>query len=291
MKAGYRIGSAMLAALAATGCSPLTAFNALMPKDGGTFRAARDIPYGPDPRQKLDVYAPRRPATRPLPTIVFFYGGSWNSGARSGYGFAGRALASRGFVVVVPDYRLVPAVRFPAFLQDNAAAVRWAEANVARYGGDGGRIVLIGHSAGAYDAAMLALDPQWLGSGRAAIRGFAGLAGPYDFLPLDGPVTIAAFGGWPVPAETQPIHFAGPGDPPALLLTGTNDDMVRPGNSTALAARLEAAGVPTTVRRYPGIGHVGIVTALARPFRRKAPVLNDLAAFAARVTQNAPTHP
>lgn len=282
----HRIGFALLGLLSAAGCSPLTTFNALVPKDGGAVRAATGISYGTDPRQRLDVYGPRAAAAgAPLPTIIFFYGGSWNSGERGGYGFAARALAARGFVVVVPDYRLVPAVRFPAFLQDGAAAVRWVQAQIGRYGGDGARIVLVGHSAGAYNAAMLALDPQWLGTARSAVRGFAGLAGPYDFLPLDGPITTAAFGAWPVPAETQPIAFAGPGDPPALLLTAAADTTVLPRNSLALAARLRAAGVPATVRDYPGIGHIGIVTALARPFRAKAPVLADVVAFARAVTQ------
>ncbi len=283
----FRLGQALLGLLALAGCTPLATFNALVPKDGGTVLAAQAIRYGDDPRQRLDVYAPRRAGAATLPTIVFFYGGSWNSGERGGYGFAARALAARGFVVVVPDYRLVPQVRFPAFLQDGAAAVRWTIANIARHGGDGRRIVLVGHSAGAYNAAMLALDPQWLGADRAAVRGLIGLAGPYDFLPLDGAVTVAAFGAWPVPAETQPITFAGAGDPPALLLTGADDDTVLPRNSVALAARLRAAGVPAEVRTYPDIGHVGIVTALARPFRGKAPVLADVAAFAHRVTDTA----
>ncbi len=275
-----RIGYALLGLLTATGCSPLSAFNALVPKDKGAMRVGGSIAYGPDPRQRLDIYAPRAP----LPVIVFFYGGSWNSGERGGYGFAARALASRGFVVVVPDYRLVPQVRFPAFLEDGAAAIRWVADNVAQHGGDGTRIVLVGHSAGAYNAAMLALDPRWLGDARARVRGFAGLAGPYDFLPLDGPITTAAFGDWPVPAETQPIHFAGPGDPPALLLGGSDDDTVLPRNGHALATRLTAAGVPVTVREYPGVGHVGIMTAIARPLRGKAPVLADVVEFARLVT-------
>lgn len=284
MRLRHRLGFAGLALLNLAGCSPLTTFNALVPKDGGVTRAAHGIAYGADPRQRLDVYAPRRPAGGPRPTIVFFYGGSWSSGMREGYGFVARALASRGFVVVVPDYRLVPTVRFPAFLQDCAAAVRWAIGHVARYGGDGQRIVLVGHSAGAYNAAMLAMDPRWLGADRAAIRGFAGLAGPYDFLPLAGPITKATFGDWPVPADTQPITFAGPGDPPALLLTGAEDGTVEPRNSTALAARLGAAGVPVKVGSYPRIGHIGVLTAIARPFRGRAAVLADLTAFARDAT-------
>jgi acetyl esterase/lipase len=196
----------------------------------------------------------------------------------------GRALAARGFLVAVPDYRLVPEVRFPVFLQDNAAAVRWLITNSSRYGGDSDRIVLMGHSAGAYSAAMLSLDPRWLGSARRAIRGFVGLAGPYDFLPLDGPVTKAAFGQEPRLGTTQPINFASADDPPALLLHGAKDTTVFARNSQRLQARLAQAGVDARIRIYPSVGHVGIVTALARPFRRQAPALDDAVMFATQVT-------
>ncbi|HYG49219.1 MAG TPA: alpha/beta hydrolase [Allosphingosinicella sp.] len=263
---------------------PLGSFNALMPKDRASKRVAEGVAFGSGERLKLDVYAPRAPAARPRPVILFFYGGSWNSGRRQGYAFAGRALAAQGFVVIVPDYRLVPEVRYPDFLSDCAAAVRWARRHAGAWGGDGGRIVLIGHSAGAYNAAMVALDPGLLGADRSAIRGFAALAGPADFLPLDDPASIAAFGAWPRPAETQPVSHAGPGAPPALLLHGTGDTRVRPRNSRRLAARLNAAGGDVRLKLYPGLGHVGILAALAIPFRRQAPVLADVTAFAHEVT-------
>ncbi|HEX8240379.1 MAG TPA: alpha/beta hydrolase [Allosphingosinicella sp.] len=258
---------------------PLGSFNFLMPKDRASARVAEGVPYGEGARGKLDVYAPRAAASAPRPVIVFFYGGSWNSGRRQGYAFAGRALAAQGFVVVIPDYRLVPEVRYPDFLRDGAAAVRWARRNAARFGGDGERIVLAGHSAGAYNAAMLALDPGLLGADRAAVRGLAGLAGPYDFLPLDDEATIAAFGQWPRLAETQPVSHAGPGAPPALLLHGDSDTRVMPRHSRALAARLEKAGADVRLKLYPGVGHVGILADVAIPFRRRAPVLADVAAF------------
>lgn len=280
---------AAAASLLLSGCSPLRTFDALVPKDGGSARVAEGAAFGADPRQRLDLYAPRRrgggQGAAPLPVIVFLYGGSWQSGSRRGYGFAARALAARGFLVAVPDYRLVPEVRFPAFLEDNAAAVRWVRANAARFGGDPDRIVLAGHSAGAYNAAMLALDPRWLGADRAAVRGLVGLAGPYDFLPLDSPVTRAAFGAAIDLEATQPVRFASPGDPPALLLHGRKDDTVYLRNSQELARRLEGAGVPARLIVYPDLGHVGIVTALSRPFRGRAPVLEDMAAFAREVTQ------
>ena len=269
----------ILAGLIVAGCSPLGLFDTVVPKDGGVAKLGSGIAYGPDPRQRLDVYAPRRGDGTPRPVVVFFYGGSWNSGTRTGYAFVGRALAAQGFLVVIPDYRLVPQVRYPAFVEDGAAAVRWTKTHAARLGGDPARIVVMGHSAGAYIAAMLAVDDRWLRQDKAVIRGFVGLAGPYDFAPFDVDASRAAFGDWPRPAETQPVTWAGAGDPPARLLTGADDMTVRPRNSEALAAKLRAGGVRVDLRRYPGVGHVGLLLALARPFRGRAPVLNDVAAF------------
>lgn len=267
--------------------SPLHTFNTLVPKDGESRQAAEGIAYGEGERRSLDIYVPSDAMDGPRPVIVWFYGGSWNSGSREGYAFAGRALAARGFVTVVADYRLVPEVRFPGFVEDGAAAVRWVRANIDEYGGDGERIVLAGHSAGAYISAMLAHDPQWLGDDRAAIAGFAGLAGPYDFYPFDVSSTVEAFGQWPDASATQPVTFADETAPPALLLTGADDTTVKPRNSVALAARLGEAGVNAELVSYADVDHIDIVIALARPLRGRAPVLEDVASFAERVTDRA----
>ena len=272
-----------------TACSPLGTFNALVPKDGGGQQAAKDLSFGSLPRQKLNLYQPAEDSTdvpeTGLPIIVFIHGGSWQDGDKDGYAFVGRALASRGFLVAVPNYRLVPEVRYPSFLEDNAAAVRWVIDNAAAYGGNPSRIVLVGHSAGAYNAAMLALDDRWLGSNRGNVRGFVGLAGPYDFLPLEGPVTQAAFGQEQDPETTQPIAFATADDPPVLLLHGAEDTTVGLQNSETLRDRLAQSGADVRLQIYPGIGHVEILTALSRPFRGKAPVLDDTAAFASEVSK------
>ena len=276
---GIRLGFATLFGSLAAACSPLSTFDRLVPKDRGGTLVAKGLAYGPGPRQRLDVYAPRGDCGQPRPIVVFFYGGSWSSGTRAGYAFVGRALAAQGFVTVVPDYRLVPEVHYPAFVEDGAAAVRWVTANAGKYCGDGRSVVLMGHSAGAYIAAMLAVDPRWLGRTRAAIKGLIGLAGPYDFAPFDVDASRAAFGQVSDPAETQPVTWASAGDPPALLLYGSDDDVVRPRNSEALATRLRAGGVAVDQRAYPKLGHVGILLALARPFRGRAPVLNNASTF------------
>ena len=277
--------AAVLVALTVASCSPLRVFNTVMPKDGGVAKVVDNQPFGPDPRQHLDVYAPVGPRAGPLPVIVFFYGGSWNSGTKDGYSFVGRALAARGFLVAIPDYRLVPKVVYPAFLEDNAAAVRWVRAHAASLGADPDRMVLAGHSAGAYDAAMLALDPRWLGADRRGVRGLIGLAGPYDFLPFNGKVVQSAFAGVDDPPSTQPVLYAAAGAPPAFLATGDKDTLVLPRNSDALAAALRAKGVRVERRTYPAVGHVGLVTAIAKPFRGHASVLEDAADFAHEVTR------
>ena len=285
---GHSIPARLLARIApmlvVAGCTPLGAFDAFVPKDPNVVVVAHDVAYGSDPRQKVDVYRPRASA-QPLPVIVFFYGGSWNSGSKSGYSFVGRALASRGFMVAIPDYRLVPKVRYPAFLQDGAAAIHWIEGHARKLGGDPNRLVIAGHSAGAYNAAMLAYDRRWLGVDQANVRGFIGLAGPYDFLPFTGSVAREAFRGTEDLASTQPVSFVKKGSPPAFLATGGKDRTVLPRNSDSLATRLTAVGSPIIRRNYPNVGHVGILTAIARPLRGRASVLDDMAMFARDVTK------
>lgn len=279
-------GSALLSA-----CSPLGLINALTPADAGGRLAASGIAYGPDERHRLDVYVPEQGAKR-AQVMVFLYGGGWNNGERSDYAFVGRAFAAQGFVTVIPDYRLVPQVRFPAFVEDGALALRWVRDQIASYGGDASGIALSGHSAGAYNAMMLALDRRFLaraGLPAGFVRSVAGLAGPYDFLPLDDPRSIAAFGDFPRLRDTQPVSFADARAPRVFLATGDQDETVRPRNSVSLAQKLRAAGAAVELRTYPGLGHAGILLALNAGFRSRAPVLADIVHFARGQTPLAAT--
>jgi acetyl esterase/lipase len=271
-----------LAATIGATLDPLSLFARLAPKDPAR-RWAHNAAFGPGTHQRLDVYGPRRAAGGPaLPVAVFFYGGSWDTGRRQDYNWVGQALAAKGFLTVVPDYGLFPEVRYPGFLEDGALAVRWAQDHAAEFGGDPERIVLVGHSAGAYNAAMIALDRRYLaGAGveRRRIKALAGLSGPYDFLPLSDPIAIRTFGEAADLAGTQPLAFVDAEAPPAFLATGDRDTVVYPRNTRKLAARLREAGVPVEERRYEGIDHVRMVLALSRLFRRRAPVLDDMTAF------------
>lgn len=240
------------------------------------------IAYGDDVRQKLDIYTPAEKAGTPRPVLIFFHGGAWRDGERDGYGFLGRAFASRGFVTVVADYRKAPTVRFPAFVEDTAAAVAWVHDNVAKHAGDANRIFVMGHSAGAHVAMMTALDPQWLAANNLKpdiIKGVIGLAGPYDFLPLTTESSKIALGQWPDLTETQPITYARADAPPLLLLTGDQDTVVKPRNSKILAAKIDELGGAQQLKIYPGVDHADIIMAIARPFRNKAPVIADVVNF------------
>jgi acetyl esterase/lipase len=275
-----------LSSLALFGCSPAGLLNGLSGLVGDSARlAGSGIAFGADPRLKLDVWAPKEKSSQPLPVIVFFYGGGWDSGERRDYGFVGRALAARGFVCVISDYRLVPQVRFPGFVEDGAKAIAWVSANIAGFGGDPGRIALSGHSAGSYIAAMLALDTHFLqqaGVDPKTIRAAALLSGPYDFYPFTDPRARNAFGNWARPRETQPITFVRADAPPMLLIHGTADTVVRPGNSKRLAQALDKAGARAELRLYRGKSHTDTIKSLSPLFRSSTPALQEMLAFLER---------
>jgi acetyl esterase/lipase len=277
-------------------CAPLKVVNALVP--GDSFELRDGIAYGVGNRQILDVYRPvaKPPGPEGWPVVVFFYGGTWNSGERGDYKFVGEALASRGYLALVADYRLYPEVSYPDFLRDCATAVGFALEHSQKWGGDPRKVFVMGHSAGAYNAAMVALDPRQLaavGHQPSELAGWVGLAGPYDFLPIENRDARPVFHHPDYPAGSQPIDHAGAASPPAFLGAATSDDLVDPRRNTAgLARKLQAAAVPVSQRFYPEVGHVSLVLAFAKPLRWLAPVLDDVDGFlAAPKSAPAPTQP
>lgn len=270
-----------LLATVATACSPLAVLNAVAPRDPGVRRVARDVAYGEDPRQTFDVFAPTVAASERLPVLVLFYGGGWDSGSKDVYGWAAQALAAQGFVVALPDYRLVPEVHFPTFVEDAAAATAEVAAVAATWGGDPARLGVLGHSAGAHLAMMIALDAGYLaGIGQPdLIKAAAGLAGPYDFLPFDVPASINAFGQWPEQRQTQPLTHARADAPPLWLGHGTADIVVHDEDTILLDAKMRQLGGRSEAKLYPGLNHADLIATFAPLFRKKAPVLADVSAF------------
>lgn len=283
------MGTLLAATVIFGGCSPLPALNlVLADNDGVSTVNARA--YGPDARHRLDVYAPAQSAQSARtkrPAVVFFYGGSWRNGDRAHYRFVGQALARRGIVTIIPDYRLFPRAKFPEFMHDGAKAVRWVFENAAELGIDATRISIAGHSAGAHLAATLALDARYLnavGLRQGQIANVIGIAGPYAFNPLAFKSTRPVFEGTGDIGKARPAVLAANYDPnsgarglPAFtLLHGAEDTTVFPKNSQILASTLRDVRVRVRHSVYPDIGHYKILLAFYPAFRSSAPVLDDL---------------
>lgn len=252
------------------GCSPAAMLNMTVSKRGYVLQP--DIPYGDGPRRRLDLYTPEAPRADGK-AVIFFYGGSWDSGKKGDYLFVAQALASRGLTVIVPDYRLYPEVRFPAFVEDGAQATRWAADRVGT-----AKLFVAGHSAGAQIASMLCANTPYLanaGIDRMKLRGLIGLSGPYDFLPLKSPTLIDIFGGADNP-DIEAITFAHAPLSPALLIHGTADTTVYPRNSEHLASAWRQAGAPVDLKLYPGVDHIAVVAAFSDFLRKRAPTREDV---------------
>jgi acetyl esterase/lipase len=277
------VAAGLLAALIAFAAyAPLPLLNALAAH--GSHRSAEGVAYGPLARQRFDLYTPASaPPPGGWPVIVFFYGGSWNTGERADYRFVGEALAARGVLTLVADYRLYPEVRYPDFLLDCAAALGHGLQHAARLGGNPARVFVMGHSAGGYNAAMLALDARWLataGHTPRELAGWIGLAGAYEFLPLRPGPAQAVFFHPNYPAGTQPIEYVGAASPPAFIAAPVNDKVVSPLRSArAIAARLQAVDARVTLKMYDGVSHASLIGAFAPSLRFLAPVFDDVAAF------------
>jgi acetyl esterase/lipase len=275
--------------LLVVGCTRVALFLANAPAAFGSYDRIAGLAYGDGPRARLDLYVPKsaaREAAAGLPVIVFWYGGSWTNGKRADYRFVGAALAQRGFVVAIPDYRLHPDVDFPAFTDDGAQAVAWLQEHAREYGGDPERMVLMGHSAGAHTAAYLALNQDALrkvGAEPTWIRGLVGLAGPYT-LKASSDFLRAIFKAPYEPADWQPVAFVDETDPPALLIHGGKDKTVDIRHTYALQAALEKAGVRVETEIYPDAAHTDLIAAFATLARKREAVLDRVARFAADVT-------
>ena len=297
----WAVGAALLAwvasATAGVGAGLLNAVAALRGHQGPA-----DIAYGPLPRQRFDVYVPGTsidPVDKAAgsPLVIFIYGGSWSMGSRRDYRFAGEALAARGFTVMVVDYRLHPEVKYPGFLEDCARAVGYGLEHARELGADPHRVFLYGHSAGAYNVAMLALDPRWLrasGHSPDELAGWVGLAGPYNFLPIEDPGVKRVFD-WPdTSPDTQPINHVGDVARPLPVFLGAavHDKLVYPErNSIPLMDRMTARGTAVTFKAYEHVNHALLVGALSWPLTGLAPVLDDSVAFMRATAPVAPVAP
>lgn len=246
---------------------------------------------GDHPKQALTVHSagPDADGASAKPVIVFVYGGGWRSGDIDDYSFLARGLAPEGYVVVLAGYRLGPDGVFPAMLEDTAKAVAWTRNNIAKFGGDPDSIFISGHSAGAYNVAMIGLDDRWMdaeGLSAGDISGVIGMSGPYDFYPFDSESTKLAFGGAPEPLETQPVNFGRADAPPMLLVQGEKDTLVTPRHAPTLAKVINDAGGWAETAMFAEMDHNAPILALASPWRRDRELIETINAFTSNVLKN-----
>ncbi len=268
------------------GCSGSGVLNSLTPTSG--YDAAANVIYDQSRNLRLDIYTPRQ--IQNAPVVVFFFGGRWSEGTKDDYKFVGEALASRGFVGVIADYRLYPQVRFPEFVDDAARAVAWTHKNIPTYGGSPDKIFVMGHSSGAHLAAMLAIKDEFMvraGGSRAWLRGMIGLAGPYDFMPITDPTLRDIFSPPEKFEQSQPVLYAEGDNPPMLLMHGEDDETVWVKNTRSLAAAVKKAGGPIETVIYPKMSHRLMIASLSKPLRGQNDVLAQIADFVNRWS-NAP---
>lgn len=272
-----------LASAVTVACSPIKTLNAFVPNSGYILHP--DITYGDSPRQKLDIYQPvqhTKNNQEKSPVVLFYYGGSWDSGDKSDYKFAAEAFTSNGFVTVIPDYRVYPEVIFPGFMADPATVAKWVKDHIQDFGGDPNRVFLAGHSAGAHIAVMLSLNDEYLAKENLKptdFRGTIGLAGPYDFLPVKTDRLKEIFGPEDQRWKSQPIEFVTGKNQPMLLLVGLKDSTVWPRNTFNLAAKIKSKGNSVEVVQFASYGHVDMAAKLAKPLRGNGELLKPMVDF------------
>lgn len=280
----YRIPAGLITCMLVAGCRTSEFLVANAPNGLARVELHLDLPYGTDRRQRLDIIAPRQGTHRPV--VIFWYGGSWDEGRKTDYRFVGVALAERGIVAVIPDYRLYPQVTFPLFDEDGARAIAWVEHHVADYGGDPSHIVLMGHSAGGHTAAFLAFNHKFLqqfGADPRSIAGLVGLSGTYVFVP-DSDMLRAAFPPPYTVRDWQPIRFVDSSAPPTLLLHGLADREVLPQEAIELRDALKRVHVPVDLELFPHRGHADTVASFAVVTRWRTPALQDVVRFVRAVS-------
>lgn len=258
----------------------LSAIN--LPTHFNDITVTRNVSFGPDAWQKLDIYSPPSQAGKLLPVIVFYYGGRWEDGSKDDYRFVGSALAAQNYIVVIADYRKYPEVKFPAFVQDAAKSLAWVDTHINEYGGDHRAIHVSGHSAGAHIGIMLTVDPRYLkaeGKDRSkVIRDFVGLAGPYDFVP-DEKDLQDMFGPPAQYPQMQATTFIDGHQPPMLLLSGDKDQYVGKINMDKVVAAIDKKGGRVQTHIYPGLDHIRLIANLSWIGPADYPVLTDWMRF------------
>jgi acetyl esterase/lipase len=193
-------------------------------------------------RCKLDVYLPK--SGKGFATLVWFHGGGLKGGNKDGATKMARSLADSGLAVVAVNYRLSPKAKYPAYIQDAAAAVAWTKEHIEEHGGDPNRIFVSGHSAGGYLTLMLGVDSHYLHDAGTDASQMAG------YIPVSGQTMThytvreeRGIGKYTITAdEAAPVHYARKETPKFLVLYADHDMAARAEENAYFVAIMKGAG-------------------------------------------------
>ncbi|MGP9689929.1 alpha/beta hydrolase [Psychrobacter sp. AOP22-C1-C5] len=274
--AALAIGGIVLATQQAQALSALAVVNGLTANGG--VGVSKNILYGDEPSQDLDIYYPKPLAQamktesaidKRYPMVVFVHGGSWESGSKEEYAFVGQSLAQAGYVTAVINYRKAPEHVYPDYVKDTAQAIAWSHTNAESLHADPKRLAVIGHSAGAFNAVAAVANEDFLapyGMKPKDLAAVIGIAGPYsyDFRKYG---SATAFGANATPDEVMPDRQIKGGQPPYLLLTAEKDTTVYESNTIKMTEALKAVGATVENGEIKGASHATSIGAMAPPLR------------------------
>ena len=274
--AALAVGGIALATQQAQALSALAIVNGIT--SNGGVGVSKDILYGDEPLQDLDIYYPKplaqamkknTPIKQEYPMVVFVHGGSWESGNKDEYAFVGQSLAQAGYVTAVINYRKAPEHVYPDYVEDTAQAIAWSYKNAARFYADPERLAVIGHSAGAFNAVAAIANEDFLkpyGVKPTDISAVIGIAGPYsyDFRKFSSATAFAADA---TPDKVMPDRQIKGAQPPYLLLTAEKDTVVYATNTLKMTQALKAAGATVQTSEIAGASHASSIGAMAPPLR------------------------
>jgi acetyl esterase/lipase len=231
-------------------------------------RVVRDVPYlqgagYADNKDKLDIYLPE--GRRNAPVIVSYYGNQLMGGDKSEDAYIGRRFAAAGFVTVVVNYRLSPAVSHPAHVEDAAASFAWVKRHIAEYGGNADQIFITGYSAGGYLVALLSTDARYLAAHDLSPRDIRGAVPVSAFYWVERPGVApdrdrSVWGNdrnvW---VDASPAHHLQASAPPILILYAEHDEDWRREQNVEIATAMKAAGQKSVdIAMIPNRNHATI---------------------------------
>jgi len=241
------------------------ALNRLTPKQG--YSVETQLAYGLKDRQRFDLFLSHQPlAHRPL--IVFVHGGAWLHGDKKDSHFIGDAFAKQGYDVVVMNYHLAPEHIFPIYINDLHLLLNHLQQHADQLNVSTENLVLMGHSAGAFNVMSALYYPQKAMIEREQIRAIIGLAGPYHFDYKDDPICADAFDQSIPYQQVMPYYFVENTSTKHYLFMAERDNIVGHFNSQDLDRVLKDHGNHSELITIPKLGHITMIGSLSSLFSR-----------------------